>query len=174
MDSKTLAAILDEDLQSALFALGKLTGTACTAIVQLKSMSDGEEYPAEATPERTLPRAIAIDFDGCLCANAYPEVGAPHWNIITAAMGEQKNGAGIILWTCREGKLLQDALAACERWGLHFDAVNDSLPSWKEFYGNNTRKVGADEYWDDKAYRVENGAFCGINAGGSATWTKQN
>lgn len=41
--------------------------------------------------------------------------------------------------------------------GLHFDAVNDSLPSWKKFYGNDTRKVGATEYWDDKAYRVQNG-----------------
>ena len=68
-------------------------------------------------------------------------------------------GAGLILWTCREGKLLDDALAACERWGLRFDAVNDSLPSWKEFYGNDTRKVGADEYWDDKAVPVENGEF---------------
>ena len=59
--------------------------------------------------------------------------------------------------TCREGKLLENALEACARWGLHFDAVNDSLPSWKKFYGNETRKVGATEYWDDKAYRVQNG-----------------
>lgn len=107
--------------------------------------------------ERTLPWAIAIDFDGCLCANAYPEIGAPNWSIIAAAKREQQMGAGLILWTCREGKLLDDALAACERWGLHFDAVNDSLPSWKEFYGNDTRKVGATEYWDDKAYRVQGG-----------------
>ena len=164
MDSKKLAAALEADLNSALFALGRLTGTASDAIRQLNAVSDAEE-PAEETPERTLPRAIAIDFDGCLCENAYPEVGAPHWNIIAAAIGAQKNGAGIILWTCREGELLKDALEACDRWGLHFDAVNDSLPSWKEFYGNNTRKVGADEYWDDKAYRVENDAFCGVNAG---------
>ena len=66
-------------------------------------------------------------------------------------------GAGLILWTCREGELLENALEACARWGLHFDAVNDSLPSWKKFYGNDTRKVGATEYWDDKAYRVQNG-----------------
>ena len=56
-----------------------------------------------------------------------------------------------------EGKLLENALEACARWGLHFDAVNDSLPSWKKFYGDDTRKVGATEYWDDKAYRVQNG-----------------
>ena len=97
------------------------------------------------------------DFDGCLCANAYPDIGAPNWEIIVAAAAEQIAGAGLILWTCREGELLENALEACARWGLHFDAVNDSLPSWKKFYGNDTRKVGATEYWDDKAYRVQNG-----------------
>ena len=113
--------------------------------------------------ERTLPWAIAIDFDGCLCSNHYPEIGAPYWSIIAEAKREQQMGAGLILWTCREGKLLDDALAACERWGLHFDAVNESLPSWKEFYGNDTRKVGADEYWDDKSFRVENDEFSSEN-----------
>lgn len=34
---------------------------------------------------QTLPKAIAIDFDGCLCANAYPDIGAPNWEIIVAA-----------------------------------------------------------------------------------------
>lgn len=106
---------------------------------------------------QTLPKAIAIDFDGCLCANAYPDIGAPNWEIIVAAAAEQIAGAGLILWTCREGELLENALEACARWGLHFDAVNDSLPSWKKFYGDDTRKVGATEYWDDKAYRVQNG-----------------
>ena len=88
---------------------------------------------------------------------AYPDIGAPNWEIIVAAAAEQIAGAGLILWTCREGELLENALEACARWGLHFDAVNDSLPSWKKFYGDDTRKVGATEYWDDKAYRVQNG-----------------
>lgn len=92
-------------------------------------------------------------IDNC----GYPDIGAPNWEIIVAAAAEQIAGAGLILWTCREGELLENALEACARWGLHFDAVNDSLPSWKKFYGNDTRKVGATEYWDDKAYRVQNG-----------------
>lgn len=96
--------------------------------------------------------------DDVLCASAhYPDIGAPNWEIIVAAAAEQIAGAGLILWTCRDGELLENALEACARWGLHFDAVNDSLPSWKKFYGNDTRKVGATEYWDDKAYRVQNG-----------------
>lgn len=123
-------------------------------VLELMQADDAERRKQYA---QTLPKAIAIDFDGCLCANAYPDIGAPNWEIIVAAAAEQIAGAGLILWTCREGELLENALEACTRWGLHFDAVNDSLPSWKKFYGNETRKVGATEYWDDKAYRVQNG-----------------
>ena len=156
MDNKKLATTLEADLDNAVFALGRLTGTAIEAINRLKATS-GTDAIVEQEPERTLQKAIAVDFDGCLCDNAYPAIGAPHWNIIAAAAAAQISGAGIILWTCREGKLLQDALEACERWGLRFDAVNDSLPPWKEAFGNDSRKVGADEYWDDKAYRVQGG-----------------
>lgn len=96
-------------------------------------------------------KAIAIDFDGCLCDNAYPAIGAPHWGVIARAKMEQEAGAGLILWTCREGQLLQEAVAACESWGLHFDAINESLPSWIAAFNNAPRKVGASEYWDDQA-----------------------
>lgn len=96
-------------------------------------------------------KAIAIDFDGCLCDNAYPAIGAPHWGVIARAKMEQEAGAGLILWTCREGQLLLEAVAACESWGLHFDAINESLPSWIAAFDNAPRKVGASEYWDDRA-----------------------
>lgn len=98
-----------------------------------------------------MQKAIAIDFDGCLCKNRYPAIGEPFLPVIAAARLEQLEGAGLILWTCREGKALEEAVAACEKWGLHFDAVNENLPSWKEFFGNDPRKVGANEYWDDRA-----------------------
>lgn len=101
-----------------------------------------------------MRKAIAIDFDGCLCSNAFPDIGAPNWVVITKAAKERATGAGLILWTCREGKLLEDAVAACARWGLHFDAVNESLPDWIEAFGTQPRKVGATEYWDDRAVRM--------------------
>ena len=67
---------------------------------------------------------------------------------------EQRAGAGLILWTCREGQILQDAIAACEGWGLAFDSINESLPDWIEAFGTQPRKVGASEYWDDKAASI--------------------
>lgn len=91
--------------------------------------------------------AIAIDFDGCLCVNAYPGIGDPNWAVIAKAKERQAAGAGLILWTCREGQLLQDAVAACQSWGLTFDSINESLPDWIEAFGTRPRKVGATEYW---------------------------
>lgn len=51
-----------------------------------------------------IPYAIAIDFDGILCQNAYPDIGDPNWDTIHQALKEQSNGAKLILWTCREGR----------------------------------------------------------------------
>lgn len=98
-----------------------------------------------------MRKAIAIDFDGCLCSDNYPSVGDPNWEVIEAAKKEKENGAGLILWTCREGSLLDDAIKACAVWGLEFDAVNESLPDWIESFATRPRKVGASEYWDDKS-----------------------
>lgn len=118
--------------------------------VQMTAEPAQEPEPVEEEDENEKIEAALLE-------QGYPDIGAPNWEIIVAAAAEQIAGAGLILWTCREGELLENALEACARWGLHFDAVNDSLPSWKKFYGNDTRKVGATEYWDDKAYRVQNG-----------------
>ena len=53
-----------------------------------------------------MRRAIAIDFDGCICQSKYPEIGEPNWHVIEEAKKEQEAGAGLILWTCRAGKEL--------------------------------------------------------------------
>jgi len=97
-----------------------------------------------------IPYAIAIDFDGILCQNAYPDIGDPNWDTIHQALKEQNNGAKLILWTCREGRSLERAVAACAGWGLTFDAVNENLPEWRKAYRTDPRKVGANEYWDDR------------------------
>lgn len=104
-----------------------------------------------------MTKTIAIDFDGTLCSNEFPNIGKPHMGVIYAAIKAQYNGAKLILWTCREGELLDAAVKACEEWGLTFDAINDSTPEWKEMFGSDPRKVGATEYWDDRAVYVYEG-----------------
>jgi hypothetical protein len=101
-----------------------------------------------------VKKVIAIDFDGTLCTDRYPLIGNPRWDVIQEAISEMNKGSDLILWTCREGILLEEALNKCSEWGLHFSAVNDSTEEWKSHYGNNPRKVGASEYWDDKAVNI--------------------
>ena len=98
-----------------------------------------------------MKKVIAIDFDGTLCTDRYPEIGAPKKRVIERALAEQSAGATLILWTCREGTLLAAAVAACELWGLHFDAINENPAATVEKWGTDPRKVGATEYWDDRA-----------------------
>lgn len=105
-----------------------------------------------------LRKAIAIDFDGCICTDKYPKIGEPIQTTIKLAKQYQRQaGYGLILWTCREGQLLQEAVDACRSWGLEFDAINESLPEWIEEYGTRPRKVGASEYWDDRAVQMNAG-----------------
>ena len=98
-----------------------------------------------------MRKTIAVDFDGCLCINRWPEIGEPRQQVINELVRAQAEGARLILWTCREGEALDVAIMWCLNHGLRFDAVNDNLPEHTEQYGNNCRKVFADEYWDDKA-----------------------
>jgi len=98
-----------------------------------------------------MRKAIAIDFDGCMCDWAWPGIGAPHMNVIQAAIREKQNGTALILWTCRVGERLGEAVKFCSDLGLTFDAVNGNLPERIAAYQNDPRKVEADEYWDDRA-----------------------
>ena len=104
-----------------------------------------------------MRKAIAIDFDGCLCEWAWPEIGKPNMEVINAARQEKQNGTALILWTCRVGEKLGEAVAWCKGWGLEFDAVNANLPERIAEYQNDCRKVNADEYWDDRAVRMGTG-----------------
>ena len=96
-------------------------------------------------------KIIAVDFDGTLCTNAYPYIGFENWLVIDYVIAQKKLGAKIILWTCRSGKLLEEAVAWCKELGLTFDAVNENLPEIIEAFGKDTRKIFANEYIDDLA-----------------------
>ena len=68
---------------------------------------------------------IAVDFDGTLCENKWPEIGEPNTELIGYLIMMQKTvGAKIILWTCRIGEMLDRAVNWCSEHGLEFDAVN--------------------------------------------------
>lgn len=105
-------------------------------------------------PFCSRPRIIAVDFDGCLCSNDWPNIGTANVDAIEELKDIQKKGNWLILWTCRKGKALDEAVAWCAKHQLFFDAVNENMPSVVREFGEDTRKIYADEYWDDKAIRI--------------------
>lgn len=100
-------------------------------------------------------KVYAIDFDGTLCINAFPSIGSPIQEVIEYTKGIIEEGHKVVLWTCRTGERLQEALDWCDEQGIIFDAVNENLDENIKLYGSDTRKVSADYYIDDKAINVE-------------------
>lgn len=98
---------------------------------------------------------VAVDFDGTLCANAFPEIGqveSIHKEVHEAVKRSKEEGYKLILWTCREDKserdYLTEAVEWCKRYGINFDYVNENPESpW----GDTKRKIYADVYIDDKS-----------------------
>lgn len=97
------------------------------------------------------PETFAVDFDGTLCTNLWPGIGEPHYDMIDWIKQLRNDGHKIILWTCRSGMSLVNAIVWCAERGLYFDAINDNLEEHKREFGGNSRKVNADYYIDDKA-----------------------
>lgn len=95
---------------------------------------------------------IAVDFDGTLCEDRFPHIGPPRLHIIQAVRHLQRLGIKTILWTCRNGEVLKQAVEWCRSYDLTFDAVNENLPEVKAKWGGDTRKVLADYYLDDKNF----------------------
>ena len=100
----------------------------------------------------TLPKIVAVDFDGTLVEDKFPEIGRPRVNMIQAVKQLQAAGVRVVLWTCRDHDSLKTAVDWCkEKHGLIFDAVNENVAEVQQMFNNDTRKVYADLYIDDKA-----------------------
>jgi hypothetical protein len=93
----------------------------------------------------------AVDFDGTLCESVWPGIGSPNTALIKHLIKRRREGNKVILWTCRCGSRLEEAVSWSLGLGLEFDAVNENLFEMIEFYGNDSRKIFADVYIDDKA-----------------------
>lgn len=91
----------------------------------------------------------AIDFDGTIVSNKYPEIGELNQEAYDFIKALKERGDKWILYTMREGKELKKAYLFLKKLGITPDAVNDNLPELKKFFGNNPRKVFANVYIDD-------------------------
>ena len=96
---------------------------------------------------------IAVDFDGTIVEHCYPAIGKEKEGAIDTLKRLAKEGNKLILWTVREGELLDEAVAFCRSRGLEFYAVNSNLPQNELFLSSAksvSGKVLADVYIDDR------------------------
>lgn len=95
---------------------------------------------------------IAVDFDGTIVEHKYPEIGK-ELPFATATLRQLiKDGHKLVLWSVREGELLDAAVAWCEERGVRFYAVNRDLDEDPEGEKgkNYSRKLKAQLFIDDR------------------------
>ena len=93
---------------------------------------------------------IAVDFDGTIVEHEYPKIGKEKIFATETLRQLINDGHRLILWTVREGKLLDEAVEWCRQRGVEFYAVNKDFP--EENISKNeqfSRKIKADVWIDD-------------------------
>ena len=94
---------------------------------------------------------IAVDFDGTIVTHEYPKIGEElpfATQTLRMLIADQHK---LILWSVREGKLLDDAIQWCRERGVEFYAVNRDYPEERPENNNHfSRKLKADVFIDDR------------------------
>jgi hypothetical protein len=94
---------------------------------------------------------IAVDFDGTIVTDRYPEIGEELPFATETLRMLIKEHHRLILWSVREGKYLQDAIDWCRERGVEFWAVNKDYPEEEQDKNQYfSRKIKADYFIDDR------------------------
>ena len=98
-----------------------------------------------------MNRIIAIDFDGTITKNdnQYPVTGTVREEAIEKIKQLYDKGYTLVLWTCRTGRYMEEALSILEKHDVLrcFTAVNKDVVNRVQ----ESRKIVADFYIDDTA-----------------------
>ena len=93
---------------------------------------------------------IAVDFDGTIVEHRYPEIGREIPFATDTLKILIKEGHRLILWSVREGKLLDEAVEWCRERGVEFYAVNKDYPEEGREDRNYSRKLKVEMFIDDR------------------------
>ena len=94
---------------------------------------------------------IAVDFDGTIVEDRYPEIGRERIFATDTLRMLAAEGHRLILWTVREGRALEEAVDWCRSRGVEFWAVNKDFPEEKAGLSEGySRKIKADLFIDDR------------------------
>ena len=92
---------------------------------------------------------IGFDFEGTICAHAWPLLGDPVPHALNSlALLRREYGARLILLTIRSGDSLQEAVDYIESQGIILYGINHN-PSQKQW--SSSAKIHCDVYIDDAA-----------------------
>lgn len=122
----------------------------------MKNRFTDEEYIAACrsvvniSNTKSTPVIVGIDFDGTIVEEKYPNIGnlKPHAREAIRMLYEE--GFYIILWTCRTGAFLQEAISFLNKEGIPFHQANDHHPEIARHYGGKSQKLLVDISVDDK------------------------
>ena len=94
---------------------------------------------------------IAVDFDGTIVEHKYPAIGREIPFAIETLKRLASDRHKLILWSVREGRLLDEAVEFCRERGLEFSAINRDYPEEEREQNNHfSRKLKADLFIDDR------------------------
>ena len=93
---------------------------------------------------------IAVDFDGTIVEHRYPKIGEeiPFATETLKILAQERHK--LILWTVREGELLEEAIEWCRQRGVFFYSVNKDYPEDEKSHNGFSRKLKADLFIDDR------------------------
>lgn len=102
-------------------------------------------------------KIVAVDFDGTItikdnriwCNDTYTNDIFNENVLVTNWLRHNRNNFYLILWTCRTGEALINAIQFCNEIGITFDAVNENIVSFE-----CSNKIMADIYIDDKSVNI--------------------
>ncbi len=95
-------------------------------------------------------KIIAVDFDGTIVVDKYPAIGPEQPFAFDTLKKLQGDGYRLILWTYRQGKKLEEAVAFCHKNGVDFYTINASFEGEVFDPQTQSRKIHADYFIDDR------------------------
>ena len=94
---------------------------------------------------------IAVDFDGTIVEHRYPAIGEERPFAVETLKMLIRDHHKLILWSVREGELLEEAVEWCRARGVEFYAVNRDYPEEDPRHNQHfSRKLKADYFIDDR------------------------
>ena len=96
---------------------------------------------------------ISVDFDGTIVEHRYPAIGKELPFATSTLRRFMEEGHKLVLFSVREGELLEEAVKWCEERGVRFYAVNADIDEDAcDHQGTKhwSRKLKADVFIDDR------------------------